>query len=136
MGILGNSPLPRILLSEDDADIRHALSALLQDDGYEVIAVASIEAARDELLRDPSAVLLLDSQHSTQSGGFDWLADFSREGDAPRTVIVSGASEAEDVGRRFGIRAFRKPFDFEKLLEAIVSVTASDSRPRDSQLPG
>jgi DNA-binding response OmpR family regulator len=51
---------PRVLLVDDDANIRAAVSSALSGEGYDVDWFADPEAALRDVLADPPSVLLLD----------------------------------------------------------------------------
>jgi len=57
---MAQSPvLPDILIVDDEADIRTAVSGILQDEGYATREAASSDAALDQVKsRAPSAVIL------------------------------------------------------------------------------
>lgn len=127
----GDDSKPSILITEDDAAVREALTEVLTSEGYTVVVVSNIEAARDEIRRQPFTVLLLDAQHGDDGKGLDWLHDFVSHEGAPRIVIVSGANSARALGARFGVTVIGKPFDIDALVAEIVAVTRSDTRAHD-----
>jgi DNA-binding NtrC family response regulator len=129
--IVGRSAKPTILLTEDDGATRDAITEVLVDDGYLVVAVLNIAEARARIADEPFTVLLLDSRHVEGEHGVDWLKDFVGHEGAPRTIIVSGSNDAGALGERFGVRVVRKPFDIDELVAAIVNVTDSNLRARD-----
>lgn len=122
---------PHILLTESDAAVREVITEVLSSEGYTVVAVDNIAATREELRRQPYAVLLLDARVGDDGHGLDWLEDFVQHQDAPRIVILSGARSAPELGDRFGVTVLTKPFDIDALVAAIVSVTMSNARARD-----
>jgi CheY-like chemotaxis protein len=58
----------RVLLVEDEADLRDALTLLLADEGAEVIAVGSAAEARPALERDRPHVLISDLTMPVEDG--------------------------------------------------------------------
>lgn len=51
---------PCILVVDDEAGVRSALSGVLRDEGYEVETVASGEACLDRATRAPFDLIILD----------------------------------------------------------------------------
>ena len=51
---------PTVLIVDDEAGVRSALSGVLRDEGYAVDAVDSGEACLDRVLRAPYDVIVLD----------------------------------------------------------------------------
>jgi DNA-binding response OmpR family regulator len=131
-----NAALPKILMNEDDEATRDALTELLHDEGYETAFVSTIEEAREQLARGNYALLILDVQTAgTNVGGIEWLQDFIRTGDGPRTMIVSCSPGAKQIADRFGVPYLKKPFDLDTLLENVVTLTRTNVRPADGYGP-
>ena len=65
---------PVILIVDDEAGVRSALSGVLSDEGYDLEAVASGEACLDRLARGPADVIILD----IWLPGMDGLATLAR----------------------------------------------------------
>ena len=106
----------RVLVVDDEADVRAATVLALERKGFEVVAVASGADALAYLARDAPALMLLDLNMEDMSG---WTV-MSFVQNEPRlremkTVIVSG--ERATVPRRFGY--LRKPFRIDALLELL-----------------
>lgn len=113
---------PRILIVDDDEDIRLLLSAWLEPLGYPVAMVADGEAALAWLERDMADVLLLDLAMAGMSG-LDVLSRI-RKSEFDVAVVLTTASGSEDVAiaaLRIGADDYlRKPFshyDLEAVLD-------------------
>src|SRR3954471_9108162 len=107
---------PTVLVVDDEAGVRSALSGVLRDEGYTVEAVDSSEACLDRVLRAPYDVIVLD----IWLPGIDGLATLARlrerRVDAP-VVMISGHGNIESAVRAIKMGAFdfvEKPLSLEK----------------------
>jgi two-component system, NtrC family, nitrogen regulation response regulator NtrX len=107
---------PSILIVDDEAGVRSALSGVLRDEGYQIDAVDSGEACLDRVARAPYDVIVLD----IWLPGMDGLATLARlqerRVDAP-VVMISGHGNIESAVRAIKIGAFdfvEKPLSLEK----------------------
>src|SRR3954464_3446187 len=112
---------PTILIVDDEAGVRSALSGVLRDEGYQVDAVDSGEACLDRVARAPYDVIVLD----IWLPGIDGLTTLSRlqerRVDAPG-VMISGHGNIESAVRAIKIGAFdfvEKPLTLEKTVLVI-----------------
>src|SRR5438105_7304557 len=104
-----------ILLVDDDEANRITLSALLEDEGFDVREARSMAEARGVLSEGPSFAVVLTDQHLGDGLGSDLVPEIrSRLPDA-KIVLMSGSigdvplHEASDA-------CFAKGNDFEELL--------------------
>ncbi|HEX4021868.1 MAG TPA: sigma-54 dependent transcriptional regulator [Acidobacteriaceae bacterium] len=117
---------PRVLAADDQAQIREALTLLLQPEGYEVDCVASPQAALNALVAEQYDVMLMDLNYTrdTTSGreGMDLLQRVL-EIDAQLPVIVMTAWASVDLAveaMRHGARDFiQKPWENNRLLAIV-----------------
>ena len=107
---------PTVLIVDDEAGVRSALSGVLRDEGYAVDAVESGEACLDRVSRAPYDVIVLD----IWLPGIDGLATLARlqerRVDAP-VVMISGHGNIESAVRAIKMGAFdfvEKPLSLEK----------------------
>jgi two-component system nitrogen regulation response regulator NtrX len=107
---------PTVLIVDDEAGVRSALSGVLRDEGYAVDAVESGEACLDRVLRAPYDVIVLD----IWLPGIDGLATLARlrerRVDSP-VVMISGHGNIESAVRAIKMGAFdfvEKPLSLEK----------------------
>jgi len=112
---------PTVLIVDDEAGVRSALSGVLRDEGYAVDAVESGEACLDRVLRAPYDVIVLD----IWLPGIDGLATLARlrerRVDAP-VVMISGHGNIESAVRAIKMGAFdfvEKPLSLEKTVLVI-----------------
>jgi two-component system nitrogen regulation response regulator NtrX len=112
---------PTILIVDDEAGVRSALSGVLRDEGYQIDAVGSGEACLDRVARAPYDVIVLD----IWLPGMDGLATLARlqerRVDAP-VVMISGHGNIESAVRAIKMGAFdfvEKPLSLEKTVLVI-----------------
>jgi two-component system nitrogen regulation response regulator NtrX len=105
-----------VLIVDDEAGVRSALSGVLRDEGYAVDAVESGEACLDRVARAPYDVIVLD----IWLPGIDGLATLARlrerRVDAP-VVMISGHGNIESAVRAIKMGAFdfvEKPLSLDK----------------------
>jgi len=110
-----------VLIVDDEAGVRSALSGVLRDEGYVVDAVDSGEACLDRVARAPYDVIVLD----IWLPGMDGLATLGRlrerRVDAP-VVMISGHGNIESAVKAIKLGAFdfvEKPLSLEKTVLVI-----------------
>jgi two-component system nitrogen regulation response regulator NtrX len=108
--------MPSILVIDDEPGVRSALGGVLRDEGYDVDAVDSGEAALERLSRQAYDVVVLD----IWLPGMDGLATLSRMRERQvdtQVVIISGHGNIESAVRAIKMGAFdfvEKPLSLEK----------------------
>ena len=107
---------PTVLIVDDEAGVRSALSGVLRDEGYTVEAVESGEACLDRVSRAPYDVIVLD----IWLPGMDGLATLerlrARRVDAP-VIMISGHGNIESAVKAIKLGAFdfvEKPLSLDK----------------------
>jgi len=110
-----------VLIVDDEAGVRSALSGVLRDEDYVVDAVDSGEACLDRVARAPYDVIVLD----IWLPGMDGLATLARlrerRVDAP-VVMISGHGNIESAVKAIKLGAFdfvEKPLSLEKTVLVI-----------------
>src|SRR5258706_4369187 len=105
-----------ILIVDDEAGVRSALSGILRDEGYGVEAVESGEACLDRAMRAAFDVIILD----IWLPGMDGLATLAklqqRRVDAP-VIMISGHGNIESAVRAIKMGAFdfiEKPLSLQQ----------------------
>jgi two-component system, OmpR family, response regulator CpxR len=113
-----------ILLVDDDADIRDALSEALRDEGYRVATAASGQQAIDylrERVEDPPGLILLDLMMPVMNG-VEFLDAYRTARDLPTVPVVVLSANAAFSGRkhRSDIMLYlSKPVDVPRLLATV-----------------
>jgi phosphoserine phosphatase RsbU/P len=89
-----NTPLPRILIADDQPDVLEALRLLLKGHGYVTESVTSPAAIIDSLTNKQFDLVLMDLNYArdTTSGreGLDLLAELQAVDGAPPIVVMTG----------------------------------------------
>lgn len=115
--------MKRILIAEDEQDIRMVLTDLLRGEGYEVVATQDGEAALAawRAASVPFDLLLLDVMMPEKSG-YDVCREVRATGDSVAVLMLSAKSEEIDkvVGLELGADDYiTKPFGVHELLARI-----------------
>jgi CheY-like chemotaxis protein len=109
----------KILVVDDEADIRTYLTTLLETHGYETITAADGREALERTRQEAPDLILLDLQMPDQTGT-DFYRRLLKQKEFKETpvIIVSGIP-----GRHLAIRepvaVFDKPIDPEELAAAV-----------------
>ena len=102
----------RVLLVDDEQDVRELTAAALESKGFEVIAVESGAEALAWLAHDRPSLILLDLEMDDMNG---WEVLTAIKPHHLRTVVVTGSSAT--VPKWVG--CLRKPFRIDALLEVL-----------------
>jgi len=110
-----------LLVVDDDADLREAITDVLRDAGYEVLVASNGRQALEVLARSsplPGLVLLDMMMPVLDGAGF--LAELGHHPEwAGVPVVVFSASATPNI-QELGARGWiRKPVDLEALLEVV-----------------
>lgn len=116
----------RILVVEDDADIRHCLGELLEGEGYEVTAAPSGEDGLAALRHDRFDLVVSDYSLPGRTGTV-MLRDAAREGCLmnTRSILVTAHPTPQlDAG----VCLVRKPLDPDRFLALVAREIRSGRR--------
>jgi CheY-like chemotaxis protein len=116
----------KILIVEDDIDIRESLRELLELEGYPIAVAANGQEALDVLAREPLGsvgLILLDLMMPVKDGISFRVEQKADPRLAPIPVVVMSAdrSAAQKVGHLGVDACLRKPVELERLLELLRS---------------
>ncbi|XXX78942.1 response regulator [Sorangium sp. So ce134] len=121
----------RILVVEDDLDIRSILSQLLVFEGYDVEEAADGAEALALLRKDrPPALILLDLMMPIMDG-WQLRAELQRDPELSSVpvVIVSADVRAEQEASRLRVAGLlKKPLQIEPLLELVHRICGAPGR--------
>ncbi len=111
----------RILVVEDDRDVREAVVTSLRDEGDDVVACAEATAAIEELQRRAFDLVISDVRLPGRLSGMDVLhaARSSVGGSAPEVVLMTSFADVRQVvaALQAGARDYlTKPFEIDELL--------------------
>jgi DNA-binding response OmpR family regulator len=122
--------MARVLLVEDEANLRASLAFILEREGFEVIATSTGEEAIAQARTMPPDVVVLDI-NLPGIDGFETCERLRRDPQArgARIVMVTARAEVDDVVRGFESRAddyVTKPFHPRVLLARIQALLRRD----------
>src|SRR6185369_16504063 len=108
----------RVLVVDDEENLRHMLQILLKREGYEAVGASSVAAALDELGKHPFDVVLAVLR-MPERGGLE-LVDEVRSRKLDTTVVVMTAYGSKEVAleamKRGAYDYLSKPFEADELV--------------------
>ncbi len=115
----------RILIVEDDKQIREMLQETLRQEGYETSTAADGELALEQFRKHPAQVVVTDILMPNKEG-LQLIKELRKEAPHVGVIAVSGGAPRLQPGCNlelatlFGADAtFQKPLDIDALLEAV-----------------
>src|SRR4030088_2780924 len=119
--------LPRVLVVEDDDDLRHLIGSALADAGYAAVEAADGEAALAACVERDVDVVLLDL-NMPRLGGEAFAEAYRRGTGRAKIIVVSGAISGGGISARLHAAMFlSKPFDLARLMGAVTRVLESSN---------
>ena len=116
-----------ILVVDDDPDIQLTVRAILEDDGYTVVAAGDGLEALARLADVRPAAILLDMT-MPRMDGYAFAAELDRRGmkDSPPVIVLTADGRAAEKANRVGARGYlTKPFTLTTLLAEVERVIKS-----------
>ena len=113
---------PRVLLVDDEANIRKMVAALLESEGFETAEAANGSAAVAEVERDAPDAVLLDLMMPGGPDGLATIEQLKRVAPDLPVVMMSGKANLADAVRATKLGAFQfleKPLTPEGLLTTL-----------------
>ena len=114
----------RVLVVEDDLEIREFVAMVLAAEGYRVATANNGQVALDELGRGPFDLILLDMRMPVMDG---WsFARVYRDSGGPHApiVVLTAAHDAADRAKQVHADGYLgKPFEIEDLLAVVAGHT-------------
>jgi two-component system, chemotaxis family, chemotaxis protein CheY len=111
-----------VLVVEDDADIRHAIAELLEDEGYDCILAAHGADALESLDRRTPSLVLIDLLMPVMNGA-ELIAQLGRDArwrDLPIVVMTAAGDRIIGVDvEGLNVPVLRKPLDIAALAEVL-----------------
>jgi two-component system, NtrC family, response regulator AlgB len=107
----------RILVVDDEENIRFAVSTCLEADGHKVESVGAIEPALDATAKQAFDLIFLDVRLGTQNG-LDYIKSLLEENPWARIVVMTAYASIETAVQAMKLGAtdyLPKPFDPEQL---------------------
>jgi DNA-binding response OmpR family regulator/tetratricopeptide (TPR) repeat protein len=126
--------MAKILLAEDDTNLRETLAEALRAEGFEVHTVPNGQAAMDALDKPEEIGLIILDCLLPKVAGFD-VAKFVRGRNLETPIVfVSGVFKSQDQQKeareKYGAKAYlTKPFDNKKLVDTVKPILAAAAQP-------
>ena len=111
----------RILIADDDELIRHLMSIILSDAGFDANAAADGEQAWEALHQNHYDLLVTDNE-MPRLAGIELIERIRKEGMSLPIIVISGSASAETArdNPQLQIAAvLPKPFDVQELLPIV-----------------
>ena len=121
--------MARILITEDNAEIRALVSSILVEEGHKVSVAQNGQQGLDMLMEDPPDILVLDIM-MPQMDGYSVLKELKSAGvkDQMKILILTAKTSESDWVRGYKLGAdsyLTKPFDTDELINAIEDLLSS-----------
>jgi DNA-binding response OmpR family regulator len=123
---------PRVLLAEDDVEVREYLAAELRRDGYQVIEardgaelVRHVEALLGDGPEAEQPAIIITDLFMPKVDGLEVLTRLHRAGLETPVIVITGFGDEKTRGavRRMGaVAVFNKPFDIDELRAAVLDL--------------
>ncbi len=115
-----------VLIIEDEAEVRHFASRVLEFEGYRVLEAETAEEGLELVRRDGISLVLLDLRLPGQDG---WVVLEQMKGNAELSaipvIVFTASAGISQRGKAFGMGAadyLVKPLSAMSLREAVVSI--------------
>ena len=118
------TPKIKILLADDEKDVREVMAKKIAREGYEVAVAKDGEEAWEKIKKEDPDVILLDL-NMPKMDGFAVLRKLREEPPSKKwqpVVIISGRTELDDMQKGFSMEAdhyITKPCHMADILKAI-----------------
>lgn len=121
--------MARILIAEDNAEIRTLVSSILVEEGHKVGVAQNGQQALDMMVDDPPDVLVLDIM-MPQMDGYTVLKELKSSGikEQMKILILTAKTSESDWVRGYKLGAdsyLTKPFDTDELINGIEDLLSS-----------
>lgn len=112
----------RVLIIEDDADVRTALADALTDAGVQaVVAVDGLDGLERLRAGPPPSAILLDLR-MPRLGGEDFLRQMRADPRYEHVPVITMTAGSEPTDDREVVAHLHKPFDLDDLLQLVLSL--------------
>ncbi|HEY0709119.1 MAG TPA: response regulator, partial [Polyangia bacterium] len=133
--ISGRFVMRRVLVVDDEENLRHMLQMLLRREGYEAVGASSVETALGEIELAPFDVILVDLRMPGRPGLE--LVDEVRRRRLETTVVVMTAYGSKEVAieamKRGAYDYLSKPFETDELVLLLRKAEERERLSRENQ---
>ena len=128
--------MSRILIIEDDMDLREGLAYFLEKDGYEVLTAGTKRAGMETIRKALCDLILLDC-NLPDGSGFDLCTEAKEYGDAPILMLTARDTEMDEVkALEMGVADYMsKPFSIA-VLKARIRKILQGRKPENRLVSG
>ncbi len=124
----------RILIADDDREVRESLAQVLEAEGYAVSLAKTGREAFAALRSQPADLVLLDIK-MPKVGGWEALEMMSVLNPFLPVILITGFPGARERGQSVGVEAvLEKPLDLPLLLQTIRRLLAETERKRAGRI--
>ena len=111
----GGAQAPKIIIVDDDPEVRVVVAEFLDDFGYRVLQAKGGAEALERLRQHPDVQMMITDIRMPDMSGIE-LADIAtRQQPDLKVILISGYFVSQQVERRF----LRKPFRMKELEAAV-----------------
>jgi DNA-binding response OmpR family regulator len=121
----------RVLVIDDNPDMRRTLQALLESEGFAVSVAADGEEAL-RLQRDLPAAVVITDIYMPGKEGIETIYELRKHFPQTKVIVISGGARVPgvdyfEVALELGaVKALKKPFAPDELIAAVRQLTPSD----------
>lgn len=115
----------RVLVVEDDADLRASVAELLESEGHACTQARDVAGARDRL-NDADLVLL--DLHLPDGPVEPFLAELRARGKTVLLFSADATPKSREMAERWTMPLVMKPFDIDELMATIERTAAVHAR--------
>jgi two-component system, sensor histidine kinase len=114
----------RVLVLDDDIEVRAAMASMLENWGCEALVAASVDEAHRLAAATPPAVVLSDLRLAAGASGIDAISALRAEIGPVAAALITGDTAAEKLVevRSTGLRVLHKPVQVRELRRLLVSL--------------
>jgi DNA-binding NtrC family response regulator len=114
------TPMPVVLIVEDEPLVRTVMADALQEEGFRVIEVSNVAEALLTLEAQPDiTIVLTDVEMPSGARGFDLVTDASRRWPHVRCVVTSGRTWPGPSDMPDNATFLPKPWTSETLVQCV-----------------
>jgi CheY-like chemotaxis protein len=124
----------RVLVVDDERDVRTLVCHILVDQGYEVDSAADGREALEKIRTGAPDLVVLDLM-MPEVDGWHVLRELKGVPSAPRVVVLSAFGDAARVAEAGAVGFLAKPFRFAQLIDACRRALDPSASPADGSLP-
>ncbi|HYR32140.1 MAG TPA: response regulator [Gemmatimonadales bacterium] len=116
--------MPRILVIDDDPDVRRSLGKMLTRAGYDVVEAADGTAGVELQHREPADVIITDI-FMPGLDGLQTIRQLKKEGSGVKVIAISGGDRTGTVDLKEhaqlmgAFKVLAKPFEMQDVLAAV-----------------